>query len=143
MIWKSPINISELNARMKGTLSDSLDIEFTQVTENSLIATMRVQKKHMQPLGTMHGGASCVLAETIGSTAANYCVDPKKACVGLEINVNHLRPMTEGILTAIATPYHIGKTTQVWEIKIYNEQKKLVAISRHTVAVIAKPVLLT
>lgn len=139
MIWKTLIDLEKLNQWLKNTLSDHLAIRFIEVRDDALIATMHVQQKHMQPMGIMHGGASCVLAETVGSVAANFCVDQKvKSCVGLDININHLRPMKSGILTAIATPFHLGKTTQVWEIKIHNEQQKLVAISRLTVAVIEK-----
>ncbi|HSX14047.1 MAG TPA: PaaI family thioesterase [Chlamydiales bacterium] len=138
MIWKTPIDLANLNDSMKNTLVDHLGIRFTEVKENALIATMEIHQKHMQPFGIMHGGASCVLAETVGSTAANFCVEAGKICVGLEININHLRPVQSGILTATATVLHQGKTTQVWDIKIHNEENKLVAVSRHTVAVIEK-----
>lgn len=138
MIWKTPVVLEQLNRSMKNTLCELLDIRFTGVTENTLIATMAVGQKQMQPMGIMHGGASCVLAETVGGAAANFCVDPGKICVGLEININHLRPVQAGTLTAIATALHLGKTTQVWDIRIFNDQKKLVAVSRHTVAVIEK-----
>lgn len=138
MIWKTPIHLEQLNRSMKNTLCELLDIRFTEVKENGLIATMVIGQKHLQPIGIMHGGASCVLAETVGSTAANFCVDPGKNCVGLELNINHVRPMEMGTLTAIATLLHLGKTTQIWDIRILNEQKKLVAVSRHTVAVIEK-----
>ncbi len=141
MIWTNPIDLDALNKFSKGSLSDLLEIEYVEAGDDFLIAKMPVEKKHMQPMGSMHGGASCVLAETLGSMAANLCVDQKlKKCVGLEINVNHLRPVTKGILKATAKPFHIGRTTQVWEIKIENEENKLIAISRHTVAVIHGPI---
>ncbi len=136
MLWKQPIDLELLNHSMKGTLCELLEIHFIEVRENALIATMKIGQKHMQPMRIMHGGASCVLAETVGSTAANFCVESGKVCVGLEININHLRPVKTGILTAMATPLHLGRTTQVWDIKIHNEQNKLVAVSRHTVAII-------
>lgn len=137
MIWTNPIDLDALNAFSKGSLSDFLEIEYVEVGEDFLTAKMRVGKKHMQPMGIMHGGASCILAETVGSMAANLCVDQTlKKCVGLEININHLRPVTSGTLKATARPFHKGRTTQLWEIKIENEDGKLVAISRHTVAVI-------
>lgn len=138
MIWKTSIDLELLNRSMKNTLSDFLGIYFSEVRNDALIAKMNVEQKHLQPMGIMHGGASCVLAETIGSTAANFCVDPGKICVGLEININHLRPVKSGILTATATLLHLGRTTQVWDIKIHNEENKLVAVSRHTVAMIER-----
>lgn len=138
MIWKTTIDLEKLNQSMKNTLSDWLGISFSEVRDDALVARMKIEQKHLQPMGIMHGGASCILAETVGSTAANFCVGSGKACVGLEININHLRPAQSGILTATATILHLGKTTQVWDIKIHNEQNKLVAVSRHTVAVIEK-----
>ena len=90
-------------------------------------------------MGLLHGGASCALAETVGSAAANYCVDQTTTvCVGLDININHIRPVKLGTVTGIAKPLHLGKTTQVWEIKIYNEGRQLVSVSRLTMAVIEK-----
>lgn len=139
-MWITPIDLDALNRVLKHTLCDHLDIRFTEVRDNALVAIMPIGQKHMQPMGIMHGGASCVLAETVGSVAASFCVDQKvKGCVGLDININHLRPTKSGILTATATPFHLGKTTQVWEIQIRNEQHKLVAISRLTVALIDLP----
>lgn len=138
MIWKTTIDLEKLNLTMKNTLCEWLSIRFTEVHDDALIATMTIGNTHMQPMGIMHGGASCVFAETVGSTAANFCVEMGKVCVGLEINVNHLRPVQSGVLTATAKLLHLGKTTQVWDIKIHNDDKKLVAVSRHTVAVINK-----
>lgn len=90
-------------------------------------------------MGILHGGSSCALAETVGSAAANYCIDQNtKLCVGLEINVNHVRTVQSGVVEAIAKPLHLGKTTQIWDIKIYNEKKQLVSVSRLTMAVIEK-----
>lgn len=118
---------------------EHLGIVFTKVTEDSLIATLPVDHRTKQPIGLLHGGASVVLAETIGSTAANLCVDPKKFyCVGLDINANHLRAVREGTVTGTAKPLHLGKTTHVWEIKITDESEKLVCISRLTMAVLIK-----
>ena len=134
MIWKTPIDLNFLNETCKGTLSDLLGIVFTHADDHSLTATMPMHPKLMQPAGIMHGGASCVLAETIGSIAANLCIDLKeKRGVGLELNINHLRPMQTGLVIAIATPLHLGKATQVWDIKIRNDENKLVAVSRLTV----------
>lgn len=139
MIWITPIHLDELNKRGLNTLLDHLGIEFTECGDDYLVASMKIHQNLMQPMGIMHGGASCVLAETVGSAAANFCVDQKeKMCVGLDININHLRPVQSGILRAKTTPLHLGKTTQVWDIKIWNESGKLVAISRLTVSVIDK-----
>ena len=100
---------------------------------------MPVDKRTIQPLGLLNGGASCALAETVASTAANYCVDQSEYyCIGLEINANHLKPATEGAVTAIAKPIHMGKSTHVWEIKIYNHKKQLSCIVRHTIIVIKR-----
>ena len=138
-IWLMPVTVDEINRRGKNTLSDHLGIEFTEIGDEHLCATMPIDQRTIQPMGIMHGGASCVLAETVGSAAANYCVDQKnKVCVGLDINVNHIRSVRSGFVTGIARPFHIGKSTQVWEIKILDEQKQLVAVSRLTLAVIDK-----
>ncbi len=134
-----PVTVEEINQRAKHSLSDHLGIEFTEIGDEHLSATMPVDQRTMQPMGILHGGASCALAETVGSAAANYCVDQKeKVCVGLDININHLRPVRSGLVTGIAKPLHIGKTTHVWEIKIYNEEKSLVSVSRLTMAVVEK-----
>jgi len=139
-IWITPISIEEINKRARNTLSDHLGIEFTEVGDDHLAASMPVDGRTCQPMGVLHGGASCALAETVGSAAANYCVDQtQKVCVGLDINANHLRPVRVGSsVSAIAKPLHLGKTTQVWEIKIYNESKQLVSVSRLTMAVLTK-----
>lgn len=138
-IWITPIDINAINQQAKNTLISHLGIEFTEAGDHHLTAVMPIHQNLLQPMGIMHGGASCVLAETVGSVAANFCIDQKiKMCVGLDININHLRQVQSGILTATAKPLHLGKTTQVWEIKIVNEQNKLVAISRLTVAILTK-----
>ncbi len=136
-IWFSSFDVAEINERAKNTLSDHLGIVFTEKGDDYLVATMPVDSRTTQPMGILHGGASCALAETIGSAAANYCIDQKSnVCVGVDININHIRPVKSGIVTAIAKPFHLGKTTQVWEIKIYDTHQKLIAISRLTMAVI-------
>lgn len=138
-IWFIPFSIEEINSRAKNTLSEHLGIEFIEAGDNHLSATMPVDARTTQPMGILHGGASCALAETVGSAAANYCIDQTThVCVGLDININHMRPVRSGIVTAVAKPFHLGKTTQVWEIKLYNEQKNLIAISRLTMAIVLK-----
>ena len=138
-IWFGEVDVSKASARSANTMVDYLGVEFTEVGSDFLSAKMPVDHRTKQPLGIMHGGASCFLAETVGSTAANFCVDPaKNYCVGLDINTNHIRSVKEGFVYATARPFHLGRTTQVWEIKIVNEEEKLVSINRLTMAVLAK-----
>ena len=118
---------------------EHLGIEFLEIGKNFIKARMPVDKRTMQPLGLLHGGASVVLAETLGSVAATFMVNPEKQyCVGLEINANHIRSAREGFVTGITTPVHIGKKTQIWEIRITDESDELVCISRLTMAVMDK-----
>lgn len=136
-IWKSPISLEYLEEISKGTLVEHMDIHFTEVGPDYLIASMPVTPKMHQPRGMLHGGASCVLAETVGSMAANFCVDREKNyCVGMEISANHIRPVKDGLIYGTARPFHIGSTTQVWEILIKNRLDKLVCVSRLTMAVL-------
>ncbi|MCS7005605.1 MAG: hotdog fold thioesterase [Cytophagales bacterium] len=129
-------DIQKLNINM----TRHLGIEFMGVGPDYISARMPVDSRTTQPMGILHGGASVVLAESLGSIGANLCVDESKYyCVGLEINANHIRPVTQGNwVLGTAKPLHIGKTTQVWEIRITDENHKLVCISRLTVAVIER-----
>jgi 1,4-dihydroxy-2-naphthoyl-CoA hydrolase len=116
---------------------EHLGIEYTEIGENFISAKMPVDRRTHQPLGLLHGGASVALAETLGSIAANCCVDNKiQYCVGLEINANHVKSATSGYVYGTTIPIHIGKRTHIWEIRITNEEKELVCISRITIAVI-------
>lgn len=138
-IWFKELTLVALNERGRNSMVEFLDIEFTEIGDNYLVARMPVDKRTHQPLGIMHGGASCVLAETIGSTAANYCVDySKQYCVGLDINTNHIRSIRSGYVIGVAKPFHLGKTTQVWGIEIKDEQQKLISVTRLTMAVLDK-----
>lgn len=138
-IWQTSISLLALETRSKNTIMEYLGIEFTEVGDNFLVARMPVDDRTRQPLGIMHGGASCVLAETIGSSAANYCVDNTKFyCVGLDINTNHVRSVREGYVIGTAKPIHLGRSTQVWGIEIVNEESKLISITRLTMAVLSK-----
>lgn len=138
-IWHTDIDIDVLTARGKNTMIDFLNIQFTEIGDDFLIARMPVNERTKQPAGIMHGGASCALAESVGSTAANYCVDQSQFyCVGLDINTNHIRSIKEGFVIATAKPFHLGKTTQVWSIEIVNEEKKLISVNRLTMAVLQK-----
>ncbi|MCX8492224.1 MAG: hotdog fold thioesterase [Cyclobacteriaceae bacterium] len=121
------------------TLVSHLGIEFTAIGEDYLEAKMPVDHRTHQPMGLLHGGASVALAETMGSVGAACCLDiAKQYCVGLEINANHIKSARSGFVFATARPIHLGKKTQVWEIKITNEQKELVCISRITMAILDK-----
>jgi 1,4-dihydroxy-2-naphthoyl-CoA hydrolase len=116
-----------------------LGIEFTSIGEDYIEAKMPVDHRTHQPMGLLHGGASVALAETLGSVGASCCIDMSKSyCVGLEINANHIKSVRSGYVIGIAKPIHLGKKTQVWEIRITNEQKELVCISRITMAILDK-----
>ena len=136
-VWQRNPEISELNDTLKNTIGEVLDIRFEGYTENSLTASMAVDSRTHQPYGLLHGGASVVLAETLGSTASYQCIDPKQFyCVGLEVNANHLRGLRSGRVTAVAHPVHIGRTTHVWDIRLSGDDGKTSCISRLTVAVV-------
>lgn len=135
-IWKRDATLASATARGENTMSAHLGIEFTDIGEDYLAATMPVDHRTKQPVGIMHGGASCVLAETVGSTAANLCVPENQYCVGLDINTNHIRSIKTGVVTAIAKPFHLGKSTQVWGIEIKDEAGRLISVTRLTMAVL-------
>lgn len=138
-LWQTPATLDQLKERSKNTLMAHLGIEYLEIGDDFVKARMPVDHRTRQTAGILHGGASAALAETLGSIAAGLCVDrEKKTIVGLEINANHIRPVTDGWVTGVARPLHVGNTTQIWEIKIYNEQEKLVCVSRLTVANIDK-----
>lgn len=137
--FKIKPDLATLNKMGQNTISEVLGMEFTEIGDNYLIAKMPVDKRTHQPYGLLHGGASVVLAETLGSVAAMLMVDQDQYyCVGLEINANHLRGVTNGWVYGRTNPVHIGKTTQVWSIEIINEKEQLVCISRITMAVLKK-----
>ncbi len=138
MIWKKNWTLEQLNSFHDNTMQRFLGIEFLEIGEATLTARMPVNERTKQPHGLLHGGANVVLAESLGSVASVMCVDETKTVVGLEINANHLKAVRDGFVTGVATPIHIGRSTQVWEIKIYNEKKELTCISRITNAVLDK-----
>ncbi len=138
-IWIEPISLELLKERGKNSIVDYLDIQFTDIGDDYLTATMPVDHRTKQPLGLLHGGASCVLAESVASMAANFCVNQKEAyCVGLDINANHLRAARTGRVSAVTKPVHLGRRTQVWLIDIFNEAGKQICVSRLTVAVVRR-----
>jgi 1,4-dihydroxy-2-naphthoyl-CoA hydrolase len=135
IIWKNLTTVEQLQERSKNTLIEHLGIEILEIGDDYLKAKMPVDHRTRQTAGILHGGASAVLAETLGSIAAGLCVDREtKAVVGIEINANHIRPVHDGWVTGVTRPIHVGKATQIWEIKIHNQQEQLVCISRLTLA---------
>ncbi len=136
--WPEGASLETLNARSAGTLMQSLGIEFTELGPAYLRATMPVDARTHQPYGLLHGGASVALAETLGSSAGMMMAGGN-AVVGLEINANHLRAVRSGLVTGTARPLHLGRSTQVWEIRIEDDATRLVCISRITLAVLPQP----
>ena len=139
-IWFKPeFSLEKLTAMSAGTMAEHLGIEWVEIGENFIKARMPVDHRTKQPYGLLHGGASCVLAETLGSVASAFVVDQTKAyVVGIEINANHIRGAKSGFVTGIVSPLHLGATTHVWDIKIYDEQEKMTCVSRLTVAVLTR-----
>jgi 1,4-dihydroxy-2-naphthoyl-CoA hydrolase len=139
-IWfDKALTLDKFASLKQNTMADYIGIEWVELGVNYLKAKMPVDHRTKQPYGLLHGGASCVLAETVGSIASAMVIDHAKfICVGLEINANHVRSAREGYVTGIATPLHLGSNTHVWDIKIYDEVNKLVCVSRLTVAVIPR-----
>jgi len=136
-IWKRPISIEDLAAAHKGTAPEHLGIEFLEVGDDYIKARVPVDARTRQPYGLLHGGVSVVLAETLGSCGAIFCCEPGYRTVGLDINANHLRGATEGWVTGITKPVHIGRSTQVWAIELRNDAGELTCVSRITMAVLA------
>lgn len=139
-IWfDKNISVDDIKDFGKGTMADYLGMQWVEIGDNFLRLSMPVNEKTIQPYGILHGGASCALAETVGSVASALVIDRNKfICVGLEINANHVRAAKGGIVTAFCTPLHMGKSTHVWDIKINDENDKLICISRLTVAILPK-----
>jgi 1,4-dihydroxy-2-naphthoyl-CoA hydrolase len=139
-IWfNKSLKITDLGAIEPGTMAEFLGMEWTELGEDYVKIKMPVDQRTKQPYGLLHGGASCALAETIGSVASQLVLDPNKfICVGLEINANHVRSARTGFVTGIAKPLHLGGTTHVWDIKIYDDGNRLICISRLTLAILNK-----
>ena len=136
-LWTTQPDLARLNEMRKNTICDVLDITFDALDDNSITASMVVDHRTHQPFGLLHGGASVVLAETLGSMASYMCIDTQKFyCVGLEVNANHLRGVRSGRVSAIARPVHIGRTTHVWDIRLSDDSGKINCISRLTIAVV-------
>ncbi|HRJ30939.1 MAG TPA: hotdog fold thioesterase [Cyclobacteriaceae bacterium] len=138
-LFNPDVTREALNRMSINTMVEHLGIMFTEIGDDYISATMPVDHRTHQPYGLLHGGASVALAETLGSVAAHCCIDTSiQYCVGLDINANHVKGIKEGIVTGTTRPIHIGKRTHVWEIRITNEKKELICISRITMAVIDK-----
>ena len=136
-IWLMQATVEDLNAHSSDTLVSHLGIEFVEIGDDYLRARMPVDARTVQPARILHGGASVALAESVGSIAAHLCVDQeRKYCVGLDINANHIRAVRSGYVYGTARPLHIGSSTQVWEIRIEDEESRLVCMSRLTMAVL-------
>ncbi|GAA0847499.1 hotdog fold thioesterase [Marinobacter szutsaonensis] len=139
-IWTRTPNLEQMMEASRKTAVGHMGIEYLEVGDNYVKGRMPVDERTVQPFGILHGGASVVLAETLGSMAANCCLkDPGTVAVGLDINANHIRPVSKGWVYGTATALHIGSATQVWEIRIENEQGKTTCISRLTMAVTKRP----
>lgn len=137
-IWKKATSLEAINKRLEGTICDHTGIVVTDIGDDSLTGTMPVDHRTIQPAGILHGGSSVVLAETLGSIAANLCSDEDRYWVGLEVNANHIKSATSGLVTGTAKAMHVGRSTQVWEIRLQNEKGQLTCISRLTMAAVQK-----
>lgn len=139
-IWyNKKINLTDLRSLAPGTMSNHLGMEWVELGPDFLIMKMPVDERTKQPYGLLHGGASCALAETVGSIGSHLIIDTAEfICVGLEINANHIRSVSSGYVIATAIPLHTGSTTHVWDIKINDENGKLISVCRLTVAILRK-----
>lgn len=136
-LWQRTPDIEALNATLKNSIGEVLDIRFESFDDESLSASMTIDSRTHQPYGLLHGGASVVLAETLGSTASYLCIDSSRFyCVGLEVNANHLRGLRSGRVHAVARPVHLGRTTHVWDIRLSGDDGKTSCISRLTMAIV-------
>jgi 1,4-dihydroxy-2-naphthoyl-CoA hydrolase len=139
-LWKQPADLDALNALNRDTAAAALGIRIVEVGDDYIRATMPVDTRTRQPFGLLHGGASVLLAETLGSMAGVMTLDAsREVAVGLEINANHVRAVSAGEVTGTARPLHVGRTTQVWEIRIENDKGALCCVSRITLAVVPRP----
>jgi 1,4-dihydroxy-2-naphthoyl-CoA hydrolase len=138
-LWKQQVGLDTIRGWSRNTLVETLGIDVTEVGEDFVRGTMPVDARTHQPFGLLHGGASVALAETLGSIGGMLTLDPQvEVAVGLDINANHVRGVKSGVVTGTARPLHVGRSTQVWEIRIEDERQKLVCISRLTLAVVAR-----
>jgi len=138
-LWKQPVSLERVNAFSRNTLADALGIRITDIGDDYVRGTLPVDARTHQPFGLLHGGASVALAETLGSLGGMLTLDPEvEVAVGLDINANHVRGVKSGTVTGTARALHLGRSTQVWEIRIEDERAKLVCIARLTLAVVPR-----
>lgn len=137
-LWKQTTDLERINAWNRGCLVEHLGMLVTEIGDDYLRGTMPVDARTRQPFGLLHGGASVALAESLGSLAGNLCLEVSEMAVGLDINANHVRAVTAGVVTGTARALHVGRTTQIWEIRIEDERARLVCISRLTLAVVPR-----
>ena len=137
-LWKQTPSLEQINAMFRGTLGESLGIRIVELGEDFVRGTLPVDARTHQPYGLLHGGASVLLAETLGSSAGNLCVGEDSLCVGIEINANHLLAVRAGTVEGTARALHVGRSTQVWEIRITDDGGRLACVSRLTLAVVPR-----
>lgn len=135
-IWKKNLSLEEINQSSRESVAEHVGIKIIEKGDDFITATMPVDKRTKQPLGILHGGASVLLAETLGSIASYMTLDKNDISVGLEIKANHIKSVTKGIVTGTVRPVHLGKTTQIWDISIKDDQDKLVCVSRLTLMIL-------
>ncbi|MEO7244184.1 MAG: hotdog fold thioesterase [Rubrivivax sp.] len=138
-LWQQPVSVAHLTEIHRGTAAEHLGIEFLEVGDDFIRARVPVDARTRQPYGILHGGVSVVLAETLGSCGAAFSCPPGHRAVGLDINANHLRSQAEGWVVGTARPVHVGRSTQVWQIELTNEDGQLTCVSRLTMAILAAP----
>lgn len=137
MLWKRETTLEQLNQQSQGCMVEHVGIRYTRLADDHLEGTMPVDKRTHQPFGLLHGGASVVLAESLGSVAGYLCTEGEQMVVGMEINANHLRAVTSGTVRGVCRPLHVGRRNQVWQIDIYDDNDRLCCTSRLTTAVIS------
>ena len=137
-VWKKPVSVEDFTRFSLDSAVSHLGIEFLEVGDDFISARVPVDARTRQPFGLLHGGVSVVLAETLGSVAANFACPPGEIAVGLDINANHLRSAKAGWVTGTTRPVHLGRTTQVWQIEMVNEAGEMTCVSRITMAVLAQ-----
>lgn len=136
-IWFIRPDVEMLNRIHVNTACERLGIEITEVGDDFMRGTLPVDNRTVQPMGLLHGGVSVVLAETLGSAASNFCIDPQQySCVGLDINANHVRGVKSGIVTGTARPFHLGRKSHVWDVQVEDEAGSLVCVARLTTMII-------
>jgi len=133
--WKTK-DAEKINQLANNGLMKALNIKVTEISDECLKGEMTVTSLHHQQYGVLHGGASCVFAETLGSIASNITLENGKKAVGTQIMMNHLRPFKQGVLAGLARPIHVGKSRQIWEIEIFNQENKLISQGQLTTQII-------